>query len=92
MFISTIRSTALAMLILLAPIGALAQTLPSSAAATDTQLLKPAELDQLVAPIALYPDPLLAEVLMASSYPLEVVQAAHWLEGVGEIIKNRFHF
>jgi hypothetical protein len=89
MFISTIRSTALAMLILLAPMDALAQTSPSSAAATDTQLLKPAELDQLVAPNALYPDPLLAEVLMASIYPLE---AAHWLEGVGEIIKNRCHF
>ena len=80
MFISTIRSTALAMLILLAPMGALAQTSPSSAAATDTQLLKPAELDQLVAPIALYPDPLLSEVLMASAYPLEVVQAARWLQ------------
>ena len=80
MLISTIRSTALAMLILLAPMGALAQTSPSSAAATDTQLLKPAELDQLVAPIALYPDPLLSEVLMASAYPLEVVQAARWLQ------------
>src|SRR6266487_1867304 len=80
MFISTIRSTALAMLILLAPVGALAQTSPSSAAATDTQLLKPAELDQLVAPIALYPDPLLAEVLMASTYPLEVVQAARFVQ------------
>src|ERR1700760_1000720 len=32
-------------------------------------LLKPAELDALVAPIALYPDPLLANVLMASTYP-----------------------
>ena len=39
------------------------------------QLLSEAELDQLVAPIALYPDALLAQVLMASTYPLEVVQA-----------------
>jgi hypothetical protein len=38
-------------------------------------LLTGAQLDQLVAPIALYPDPLLAQVLMASTYPLEVVQA-----------------
>ncbi len=38
-------------------------------------LLGAAQLDQLVAPIALYPDPLLAQVLMASTYPLEVVQA-----------------
>jgi hypothetical protein len=39
------------------------------------QLLSEAELDQLLAPIALYPDALLAQVLMASTYPLEVVQA-----------------
>jgi hypothetical protein len=38
-------------------------------------LLNAAQLDQLVAPIALYPDPLLAQVLMAATYPLEVVQA-----------------
>ncbi|QSA97834.1 DUF3300 domain-containing protein [Methylococcus sp. EFPC2] len=38
------------------------------------------EIESLVAPIALYPDPLLAELLVASSYPLEVVQAARWLE------------
>ncbi|MDO8939109.1 MAG: DUF3300 domain-containing protein [Methylicorpusculum sp.] len=37
-------------------------------------------LESLVAPIALYPDPLLAEMLVASSYPLEIVQAARWLE------------
>ena len=42
------------------------------------QLLKPEELDQLLAPIALYPDTLLAEILMASTYPLEVVQADRW--------------
>jgi len=37
--------------------------------------LSQGELDALVAPIALYPDALLAQVLMASTYPLEVVQA-----------------
>lgn len=37
-------------------------------------------LESLAAPIALYPDPLLAEVLVAATYPLEVVQAARWLE------------
>jgi hypothetical protein len=36
------------------------------------------EVEALVAPIALYPDALLAQVLMASTYPLEVVQAARW--------------
>jgi len=49
-----------------------AQTAPADA------MLKAEELDQLVAPVALYPDPLLAEVLMASTYPLEVVQADRW--------------
>jgi hypothetical protein len=41
---------------------------------------KPEELDQLVAPIALHPDSLLAQVLMASTYPLEVVQAARFVD------------
>jgi hypothetical protein len=36
------------------------------------------ELDQMLAPIALYPDDLLAQILMAATYPLEVVQAARW--------------
>jgi len=36
------------------------------------------ELDQMLAPVALYPDPLLAQVLMAATYPLEVVEAARW--------------
>lgn len=40
----------------------------------------PAEqLDSLVAPIALYPDPLLSQVLVASTYPLEIVQLQQWL-------------
>src|SRR5688572_2832947 len=36
------------------------------------------DLDELLAPIALYPDALLAQVFMASTYPLEVVEAARW--------------
>jgi hypothetical protein len=43
-------------------------------------LLTQAQLAQLVAPIALYPDPLLAQILMASTYPLEVVEAARWVD------------
>ena len=63
----------------LVPVSAMAQT--SSPSPTDAaQLLKPEVLDQLVAPIALYPDPLLAEILMASAYPLDVVQAERWLQ------------
>src|SRR5881396_2202193 len=41
-------------------------------------LFKAEELDQLAASIALYPDPLVAQILMASTYPLEVVQAARF--------------
>jgi hypothetical protein len=37
-----------------------------------------AELDQMLAPIALYPDALLSQVLMAATYPIEVVEAARW--------------
>src|SRR5256885_5480116 len=37
------------------------------------------QLDALVAPIALYPDPLLAQILAASTYPLEIVQLQQWL-------------
>ena len=57
------------------PLGAMAQ---QPVSAPTQPLLKPAELDQLVAPIALYPDALLSEVLIASTYPLEVVQAERW--------------
>ena len=54
---------------------AIAQPAPSVPGASEfTQ----AELDQMLAPIALYPDPLLSQVLMAATYPLEVVEAAHW--------------
>ncbi len=46
-------------------------------AATTTKLSAP-QLEQLVAPIALHPDALLSQILMASTYPLEVVAAARW--------------
>jgi hypothetical protein len=42
------------------------------------QTFSQAQIQQLVAPIALYPDALLTQVLMASTYPLEVVEAARW--------------
>lgn len=50
----------------------------AQASAQSSQTLKPGELDQLVAPIALYPDTLLSQVLIASTYPLEVVAAERW--------------
>src|SRR5437879_9190885 len=48
---------------------------PASQQPPGAELLKPEQLEALVAPIALYPDELLANVLAASTYPLEVVQA-----------------
>ena len=44
-----------------------------------SQALASNQLDDLVAPIALYPDPLLSQILVASTYPLELVQAFQWL-------------
>ena len=78
------------MLFVLMPLGASAQTAqtpstapsaqaPSTAPSSD-QMLKPEELDALVAPIALYPDSLLSLMLMASTYPLEVVTADRWVK------------
>ena len=52
------------------------QTLPAAAPGTP---LTPQALDDLVAPIALYPDPLLGQILAASTYPLEVVEAEQWV-------------
>jgi hypothetical protein len=49
-------------------------------AAPDGPPLTAAQLDRLVAPIALYPDPLIAQILMAATYPLEVVEADRWLQ------------
>jgi hypothetical protein len=43
-------------------------------------LLSPEQLDILVAPVALYPDPLLGQVLAASTYPLEIAEAQQWLQ------------
>ncbi len=43
-------------------------------------LLSPNQLQDLVAPIALYPDPILSQVLVASTYPLEVMEAYQWLQ------------
>jgi hypothetical protein len=50
----------------------------ASRAQTDSAKYAPEQLDQMLAPIALYPDALLSQVLMAATYPLEVVEAARW--------------
>lgn len=46
----------------------------------DKVLFTQQELDQMLAPVALYPDSLLSQILMASTYPLEIVEAARWVK------------
>ena len=53
---------------------------PAAATAPAAKAFSQEELDQLVAPVALYPDALLAQVLMASTYPLEIVAAERWVK------------
>ena len=68
-----------------APAQTPAQTPPQAPAQSAAQSPNPApfapeELEALVAPIALYPDSVLSQVLMASTYPLEIVHAARWVK------------
>ena len=71
-----------AVLVLLAPGWPVpAQQAPPPAGAVDeARILTPQQLDDLIAPIALYPDPLVAQILAAATYPLEVVEADRWLQ------------
>ena len=65
----------LLVLLLAAPPWVIAQ---GTQGTEESKTFKQEELDQMLAPIALYPDELLTQVLMASTYPLEIVQAARW--------------
>jgi hypothetical protein len=67
-------------LLLLSSGGLLTAQQPPPPPPPPGQALTPQQLDDLVAPIALYPDPLLSQILVASTYPLEVVQAFQWLQ------------
>src|SRR5580692_7095019 len=68
-----------------APVFSQAPRYPAQAPPASPQqpLIAPQQLDNLVAPIALYPDPLLGEVLAASTYPLEVVEADQFVQQNG---------
>ncbi|MGB9151737.1 MAG: DUF3300 domain-containing protein [Alphaproteobacteria bacterium] len=68
-------------LFLALPLAARAQDAYSSPdAMAPAAAYAPQQIDQLIAPIALYPDPLISQVLMASTYPLEIVEASRWLQ------------
>jgi len=67
--------TWLLVLLIAAPPWAMAQGTQED---QESKAFKQEQLDQMLAPIALYPDDLLTQILMASTYPLEIVQAARW--------------
>ena len=78
------RLTAVFCSLLLVPFSALSaaaeQEQPQSqGSGQDAPKIPNDQLDSLIAPIALYPDPVLAQVLAASTYPLELVQLEQWL-------------
>ncbi len=62
--------------------GAMAQV-PPAPQQNEPAAFNTEQLDALLAPIALYPDSLLTQVLMAATYPLQVVEASRWLEQDG---------
>jgi len=66
--------TWLVILIIVAPPAAMGQNTGGASKSTFSE----EQLSQMLAPIALYPDELLSQILMASTYPLEVVQASRW--------------
>jgi Protein of unknown function (DUF3300) len=71
-----------ALLLVPGDLTAYAQSPPQQDASQEQAAAPPIpadQLDSLVAPIALYPDPLLAQVLAASTYPLEIIQLQQWL-------------
>jgi Protein of unknown function (DUF3300) len=77
------RVTAALCAALLIPSNVVSSALPHPQAATSATSsaakIPNDQLDSLVAPIALYPDPLLAQVLAASTYPLEIIQLQQWM-------------
>ena len=77
---------------LLSTLLALPATIPVACAQASQQSgaaqLSQAQLSALVAPIALYPDALLSQVLMASTYPLEVAEAANWQKANSKLTGN----
>jgi hypothetical protein len=67
-----------------------AQTTPQAPAPEQAAVkIPPEQLDALVAPIALYPDPLLSQTLVASTYPLEIIQLQQWLDKNKDLAKDQ---
>ncbi len=66
-------------------VGLLVAQQPGPSPQAPAQFLSPQQLDTMVAPVALYPDALLSQVLVASTYPLEIAEAAQWLQQNGNL-------
>jgi len=67
-----------------------AQTVPTAEVPAQAAAKIPSDqLDALVAPIALYPDPLLSQTLVASTYPLEIIQLHQWLQKNPDLVKDQ---
>jgi len=77
----------IALLLTLNPsFGQTATTAPSdSNARASVNTRTSSQLEQLAAPVALYPDSLLAQIFMAATYPIEVVQTSRWLKAHGDL-------
>src|SRR6201988_3763344 len=75
-------------LALIGPTPLLARPAPT-APAEDPVKIPADQLNSLVAPIALYPDNLLSQTLVASTYPLEIIQLQQWLEKNPDRLKDQ---
>jgi uncharacterized membrane protein YgcG len=85
--IFAITTTTLSIVLFMPGYRAIAQAVPAqspvektTATESDAPKIPNDQLDSLVAPIALYPDPMLAQTLAASTYPLEVIQLKQWMD------------
>src|ERR1700677_151382 len=71
--------------LLMAGMGSVAMAQAPAPPPAQSQTFAQQQLDNLGAPIALYPDPLLGQVLAASTYPVELVEAQQWLQANGNL-------
>src|SRR5690242_9142003 len=76
-------------LALVGPTPLLARPAPTAPAQDETVKIPANQLDSLVAPIALYPDNMLSQTLVASTYPLEIIQLQQWLEKNPDLAKDQ---
>src|SRR5262245_19204420 len=74
---------------LVLPASALSLTESPPAAGQDATVIPTEQRDSLVASIALYPDNLLSQVLVASTYPLELMQLYQWLQKNPDLAKDQ---